>query len=388
MSVVCIVQARTGSTRFPGKVLASLAGRPMLAVLLERLVTLRVDRLVVATSDRPGDDDVATLAATLGVAVVRGSEGDVLDRFGTVLETYPATSVVRITADCPLIDPALVSDAIALRDSSDADYVSNTLIRTYPDGLDVEVMRAEVLAVARREARDPVEREHVTPFLYRRPGRFRLVALRGPELCGDERWTVDRPEDLQRLDRVLSGNPRLLRAPWPALLDAMGRVAPPPPDRIHLRPVRAADADLLLGWRNDAGVVATSGTGRGVEPDEHRDWFAAVVDDPGRRIWIAELAGRPVGQVRVDVEDGCGTVSISIDAAARGQGLAAPVLAALHGRLSTDEQVTRLVADIAADNLASQRAFARVGYEAVDRTGEWLRVGLARGSGIGWEFGK
>src|SRR5204862_6675946 len=135
---------------------------------------------------------------SVGVPVVRGEEADVLSRFALALDTHPADTIVRLTADCPLADPAIVADALALHDRAGAAYTSNSLVRTFPDGLDVEVIAATALRDAHAEAADPLEREHVTPFVYRRPERYRLRALRTPELLGDERWTVDTAADLER----------------------------------------------------------------------------------------------------------------------------------------------------------------------------------------------
>ncbi len=194
----------------------------MLRFMLERLESLKVDRLVVATSDYPEDDRVEAVAQAAGVVCVRGPEQDVLARFALALRSNPADTVVRLTADCPLIDPEVVNQLIVLFRRTGVDYASNTLVRTYPVGLDAEVLTAVALETADREATDPVEREHVTPFIYRRPARFRLAALRQDRLLGHERWTVDTAADLDRVRRMvdtagakdgseLAGNPRRLR---------------------------------------------------------------------------------------------------------------------------------------------------------------------------------
>jgi spore coat polysaccharide biosynthesis protein SpsF len=223
MTTLAVVQARAGSTRLPGKVLMSVAGRPMLAFMLERLAGTHVDRLVVATSTDRRDDAVAEVAAAAGVAVVRGSESDVLARFAMALDTHPADVVVRLTADCPLIDPALVDEVVAARAAAGADYASNTIVRTYPDGLDVEVLTAGALSTAAAEATDPAEREHVTPFVYRRPERFRLVSVVGPEALGHERWTVDTADDLERVRAIVAQLDDPIGAGWRDILSVAGR---------------------------------------------------------------------------------------------------------------------------------------------------------------------
>lgn len=193
------------SSRLPGKVLADVAGMPMLGRQVERLRrSRRMDELVLATSDQASDDAVADYAARLDLTVVRGDLDDVLGRFALALDAYPeATTVVRMTADCPLTDWRVLDAVIDHRAATSADYASNTpQVRTYPHGLDVEVMTAAALRTALFEATDPYDREHVTPFLYRGPQRFRLEFLSQSPSLAHLRWTVDHPEDLNFVRHV------------------------------------------------------------------------------------------------------------------------------------------------------------------------------------------
>jgi len=205
---LAILQARMTSTRLPGKVLRDLAGAPMIVRQIERLRRARsLDRLVVATSVHPSDDVLAERLQAFGVEVYRGSLHDVLDRYCSALAALgPADTVLRVTADCPLTDPGLIDQLVALHLESGADYstVGGTP-RTHPHGLDAEAVRAEVLVLAGREAADPYEREHVTPFVYRRPLRFRTIELKSPIDRGELRWTVDLPEDLLFVQAVYEG---------------------------------------------------------------------------------------------------------------------------------------------------------------------------------------
>lgn len=201
MSTAIVVQARMGSTRLPGKVLKDIAGRPMLSYQMERLRRVkRAERIVVATTDQPADDAVERFCQKEKIACVRGSEHDVLARYHLAIERFPADVVVRITADCPLIDPAIVDEAIA---AYEPDYVSNMLETTYPYGMAVEVFSAQALREAHREAKDPAEREHVTPFIWRRPQRYRLKSLTMTPNLSHHRWTVDTPEDFELVSRLL-----------------------------------------------------------------------------------------------------------------------------------------------------------------------------------------
>jgi spore coat polysaccharide biosynthesis protein SpsF (cytidylyltransferase family) len=199
LRVVAIVQARLGSTRLPGKALLDLAGRPMLARVLERAAAVpHVDRVVLATTTDRADDALADVAGAAGIACVRGSVADVLDRFRAALRAHPADAVVRLTGDCPLLDPAVSGLVVAeyLRRAGETDYASNVHPPTYPDGLDTEVVSAGALEAAWREARQPSDREHVTPFIWRQPDRFRLSRVAHPEDLSALRWTVDDARDL------------------------------------------------------------------------------------------------------------------------------------------------------------------------------------------------
>ena len=202
--VAIIVQARMTSTRLPGKVLQVVAGRPLLAHQLLRLRRVRTPHIiVVATTANASDDPVARLASSMGCIVFRGSEDDVLDRYMGAASAVHAEIVVRATADCPLIDPEVVDRVLGRFLDGDCDYASNTMRRTFPRGMDVEAFSRQVLDVAAAEATDPWEREHVTPFVYRRPARFRLASVESPVDLSAHRLTVDTPEDLELIARVM-----------------------------------------------------------------------------------------------------------------------------------------------------------------------------------------
>jgi glutamate-1-semialdehyde 2,1-aminomutase len=197
-NVVGVLQARMSSSRFPGKVMAPILDRPMIAWEVERVRRCRgIERLVLATSTHPSDDVLAEYAkSSLDLDVVRGSLDDVLERFATVSRHYPARHYVRLTADCPLIDPQVIDRTIERHLSSGADYTSNCMVPTFPDGLDVEVMTAAALRRAAREASTSSEREHVTLHFRHQPQSFRSEVLRNDRDLSEYRVTVDTREDL------------------------------------------------------------------------------------------------------------------------------------------------------------------------------------------------
>ena len=194
---VAVVQARMGSSRFPGKVLEDVAGHPMLWHVVHRLRKARlVDKVVVATTDRPLDDPIVDFCRQDELACFRGDERDVLDRFYQAAKAHHADVVIRITADCPLIDPAVVDRVVARFQQGDCDYASNAVPYTYPDGLDTEVFSFAALERAWRDANKPSEREHVTPYLRTEIFRNANVQSEIPVSPAQYRWTVDHPADL------------------------------------------------------------------------------------------------------------------------------------------------------------------------------------------------
>ncbi len=200
MKIQVIIQARMGSERLPGKVLLPLFGKPMLSHLIERVKKAkRVDKITIATSTDEKDDQVAFLADQLNIHVVRGDKDNVLLRFIQALDS-DTTHVVRITADCPLVDHRIIDQII--EKGIEVDYTSNTLNRTYPRGFDIEMISREALLTAFREASTPYEKEHVTPFIYFHPQRFTFASVERKEDASLFRVTVDTKEDFELITKI------------------------------------------------------------------------------------------------------------------------------------------------------------------------------------------
>jgi spore coat polysaccharide biosynthesis protein SpsF len=224
MNVVAIVQARMGSTRLPGKVLMDLAGETVLGRVVRRLRrALLIDNIVVATTDCRTDDAIVRECHRLGVPTFRGSETDVLDRYYWAAREYAASTVVRITSDCPLIDAQLVDETIRIFQEQRADYASNTLSRTYPRGLDIELFTMAALEQAWREAHQPYEREHVTPYFYEHPELFRLVSQHAQIDYSQYRWTLDTNEDLELLRTIYARFSHRCDFAWDEVIQLMER---------------------------------------------------------------------------------------------------------------------------------------------------------------------
>jgi spore coat polysaccharide biosynthesis protein SpsF len=236
MRVVAIVQARMSSTRLPGKVLLDIGGETMLARVVRRVRRAAlVQRTIVAATQGVADEPIVQECERLRVEVFRGAEEDVLDRFYQAACAYGAGAVVRITSDCPLIDPGVIDQVVRAFQEAAPDYASNVIRRTWPRGLDTEVLAFHALERAWREATKPYERIHVTPYLYQHPGRFRLLSVTRWDLtpagdacvaptAGDasrDRWTVDTVEDLSFVREVYRrlGNDDSFR--WTDVLDLL-----------------------------------------------------------------------------------------------------------------------------------------------------------------------
>lgn len=223
MKVVAIVQARMGSTRLPNKVMMPIVGVPMISLLLARLAKSRqIDQIVLATSTDERNWPLVEHVETLGYTCVRGSETDVLDRYLVAARHVNAEVIVRITGDCPLIDAALVDEAITKFRADGVDYLSNASPPSYPDGLDTEVFTLKALERACRESQDPFDHEHVTPYL-RKPGLFKTSSLVNIQDLSRLRWTVDELADFEVVTSVFEHFAPNIHFHWREVLDLQHR---------------------------------------------------------------------------------------------------------------------------------------------------------------------
>jgi spore coat polysaccharide biosynthesis protein SpsF len=228
LNIVALIQARMTSTRLPGKVMQDIGGEPMIWRVVERVRRARMlTNTVVITSVDPSDDPLAQFCEERGVPVFRGSLQDVLDRYMQAVRTFAADVVVRITADCPVIDPGEIDHTVNEFLRSGVDFAANRLPpplgRTYPIGLDTEVCSAAALERAWREADQKYQREHVMPYLYEVPGRFKVLRVDHDPDYGALRWTVDTPADLEFIRQVYARFNGRTDFTWLEMLDLMQR---------------------------------------------------------------------------------------------------------------------------------------------------------------------
>lgn len=205
IKVVCCVQARMGSTRLPGKVMLPILGRPVIWHVVNRLRHSRlIDEIVISTSANPLDDVIGNFARSEGISCYRGKENDLMDRLYQTAKLFNANAIVRITADCPLIDPKVVDTVVKkfLDNAEKVDYVSNIIKRTFPDGLDTEVIGYEALHKAWQEVTDEFWREWATMYFVENPQKFRLMNVEYFRDLSKLRWTLDYREDLEFIREV------------------------------------------------------------------------------------------------------------------------------------------------------------------------------------------
>ena len=224
MRIVAIIQARMGSTRLPGKTLQDLAGKSVLMRVVERVRRMqRIDDLAIATTVNDQDDLIEKTCQENGVLAFRGNGEDVLDRYYRAACSFQADAVVRITADCPLIDPEVSDLVIQQFLDRKPDYACNVLRRTYPRGLDTEVMSVLALEQAWQRAKEPYQRVHVTPYIYQHPESFVLLSVTGQEDHSKHRWTLDTPEDMQFLRMLYAKLPSSHDFGWRDVLEILDR---------------------------------------------------------------------------------------------------------------------------------------------------------------------
>ena len=196
--IMAISQARIGSTRLPKKVLKKIEGKTILEHMINRVKAAKnLDDIVVATTVKKEDLQIVKLCAKLGISVFCGSEDDVLDRYYQAARLFKAEHIVRITSDCPLIDPKIIDDVIDLYFKENTDYATNTMPETFPDGEDVEVFSFNALKIAWENAKLSSEREHITPYIRSNPDIFKIANLKYEYNLNDKRWTLDEPKDFE-----------------------------------------------------------------------------------------------------------------------------------------------------------------------------------------------
>ena len=379
---VAIIQARMTSSRLPGKVLADICGKSSLQIMLERIsMSTSIGQVVVATTINTSDDPIVKLCNKLGYKTFRGDEFDVLGRVLQAAEAESAEVVVRLTADCPMIDPDVIDEIVTAFSINNHDYLSNTIERTYPDGLDVEVMSINTLREAHKKAVAPFLREHVTPYISgKRPdlgaGDFRIDQIRFAADFSHIRWTLDTKEDLQRIRSLVSKLPEDYR--WLQALsiatrepDLLGNtIDGQTTEVLSLRLAVASDVKLLFEWVNTPSSLKNKEKSSApIEWSSHQNWFNKRLNNPNVRIWIVEQNKQAIGQVRVEHDNNKLLIDIFIDSLFKGNDYGLKALKLLIKQCQATYPGVPLHAIIKNENYPSLNLFRRADFQEVGSDG-------------------
>jgi len=379
---LAIVQARMTSSRLPGKVLSDICGKPSLQRMLERInMASSIDKVVVATTINASDNLIVELCEKLKVDIFRGDEDDVLGRFCGAAEVAEAEIVIRLTADCPMIDPDVIDEVVSAFSIYNHDYLSNTIDRTYPDGLDIEVMSIDALREAHKKAVAPFLREHVTPYISgRRPdlgaGDFRVGQIRFVADFSHIRWTLDTKEDLQRIRSLVSKLPEDYN--WLQALsiatrepDLLGNMIDGQTTEIlSLRLAVASDVKLLFEWVNTPSSLKNKEKSSApIEWSAHQNWFNKRLNNPNVRIWIVEQNKQAIGQVRVEYDNNKLLIDVFIDSLFRGNDYGLTALKLLIKQCQVTYPGVPLHAIIKNENYPSLNLFRRADFQEVSNDG-------------------
>jgi len=384
LKVVAIIQARMGSTRLPGKVLMDIVGKPMAWRVVERVKYSKyIDEVVLAIPDTKENDVLVTFAEENDIIYVRGSENDVLSRYYKTAEERDADVVVRITADCPLIDPKIIDDVIQSHIKRKSGYASNVISRTFPRGLDVEVFNFQLLEEVNGLAEKARHREHVTLYMLENPllSNPSSVTSLFKSKADSFRLTVDTKEDLELIQKIYEhfgetdfSTHDLFRFldKNPDLVQINSHIKQK--EFVNLRKAEEKDIEFLFKLRNEKYVYENSRVARKVGRDEHNNWSGPVIKGKtNKELFIIEYERERVGQLRLDYSKNEAEVSISIRAEFHGKGVGTRALLIAMVDTRNKHKVKVLSAEVNKNNPASQRLFEKVGFHLEGQEGCFLK---------------
>lgn len=396
MKIVAIIQARSTSTRLPQKVLRDLYGKPVLKHVIERVKQCKlIDEIIIATTTNGCDDDIVKIALESKVSYYRGDEFDVLSRYYLAAENSKADVVIRLTSDCPLIDPHVIRQMIEFyTQQNDSElFVSNAgplTMRTFPRGLDTEIFHFNLLKEAHYNAKEPHQREHVTPYLYENVKKY--FGYKGVVDYSRYRWTLDTLEDWNMIFEVYkhlySGTHNFYLSDIIKLVTEMPEIenlnkhveqAYVQPNKVDLSLRRATieDVELVFNWINDEEVRKQSFSSAAITYKDHLRWFEKILSNDDCHYFIAVSNNEPVGQIRIINEEGVATISYLIAPDRRGKGLGTELLKIVEREVyECDLGINALVGKVKSENIASIKAFIHndYGYTIEEETYTFRKV--------------
>lgn len=384
--IAIIIQARLAAKRLPGKVLKKINGKPLLEILISRLRYCKtVKNIIIATTENPKDKKIVALAKKLKIPVFWGSENDVLDRYYRAASKFKAKDIVRITGDCPLIDPAIIDKVVSVykKNKKDIDYVSNVHPPTFPDGMDVEVFSFEALRKSWKKATLRSEREHVTSYIVNHPKIFRTKNVSYKKNFSNLRLTIDNKEDLilaKNLFNILKNNKRFgledILNIWRTNPNIFfinqhyrrneGYIKSLETDlnNLNIRKATYKDLKFIFDLRNEEMVRLKSFNNKPICLKEHRQWFKKNLTDNSSIIYIIDIKNLPIAQVRFDfIKEKEAEINIAVIKDFRNKGYGTEVLKkSSNNFLEEFPQIKTIYAFIKPDNKASLRSFEKAGF--------------------------
>lgn len=375
-SVRIVTQARLGSSRLPGKILKTINGRTLLDYHLERLAKTGYP-IVVATTDQDSDKALVEDLKKKKIDYFCGSENDVLDRYQQTIKAFPADIIVRVTSDCPLVDGALIVEAVKKYQKLNEPrlYLSNAIYRSFPRGFDFEIFSKEMLEEAAKNAKDPQDREHVTAYFYRHKKlAFKHHHWENKENFSSYRVTVDEAADFELVKELIEKH-QADKKSWREIVSILQEnselvkinqhVEQKKISGVSFRHATDLDSKKLFFWRNDPETRAQSVQPGEVSLDQHNQWFSKSLQDENRQIWIAVADNKDVGMVRADRQGGMAELSWSVAPEHRGRGLGSLIL-----RTYVKEHPGKYFARIKKLNEASLKMAANAGFKKVQEEKE------------------
>lgn len=377
MRVIAIIQARMGSSRLPGKVLMNLMGKSVLEHVIYRVRQCKeIDDVIIATTTLQKDDVIVNKLNNIGIRSYRGKEEDVLERYYEAAKAYNVTDVVRITSDCPLIDPKVIDEVIRFYKQNSYDIVTNApgdeSERTYPRGLDVEVFSFRSLEEANFNATEEYQREHVTPYIYEH--KFKVFKYKNKLDYSSYRWTLDTWEDFELISKIYEAMYNEQQMFYmrdvleyidknPEVVNINKAIVQKSIRGISLKKAVKDDCDLFYKWANEDETRKNSFSSEKIELEDHIRWFYEKLEDSNTEIYVVIKAEKYVGQVRLEKKNDVSYISYSIDKQYRRNGIGTEVLRIIKS-LSKEN---KLIGKVKKTNTASIKAFRKAGYEEVDR---------------------
>lgn len=382
MNIVAIIQARMGSSRLPGKVLMKVKEKSVLEHVIDRVRECKeIDDIVVATTNLQKDDVIIDLLKNLRVNYFRGSEDNVLERYYEAATVYVATDIVRITSDCPLIDPQIVDNIIRFYKNNEYDMVTNApndeSKRTYPRGLDTEVFSYEILERAYLKGTKSYQREHVTPYIYEND--FKIYNYKNQVNYSEYRWTLDTLEDFKLISLIYNNlygknktfymedildyiekNPQAIDINK----DIKQKKIKVELKKLTLRKVTKEDCETLFIWANEEETRKNSFKKEDIDINTHIKWFNEKLEDINTEMYIILKDNLEVGQIRVEIKDHVGIISFSIDKKYRNMGIGKQILKTIKQY----SQCNTFIGRVKKENMASIKAFKNAGYRQIEST--------------------